>query len=173
MLTLKQTNFPSAIVLLLAGLLLGACGPASQAPALISADIVYHNGNVVTGEMGQQSAEAVAVRDGRIVYVGSDADAQSFTGEETRLVDLEGNTMLPGLYDNHVHADIGRGALMEWEGGLISEVPAWVREARTIAELQAALSREADRVGPGEASLTRYYRPVRILMWVRPVIPCC
>ena len=41
--------------------------------------------------------------------------------------------MLPGLYDNHVHAGVGRGALMEWEGGLISEVPAWVREALRAA----------------------------------------
>ena len=49
--------------------------------------------------------------------------------------------MLPGLFDNHVHAGIGRGALMEWEGGLISEVPAWVREARTIEELQARYSK--------------------------------
>jgi predicted amidohydrolase YtcJ len=162
----KQTILGSAMLPILTVLMLGACGPTSRTPALISADIVYHNGNVLTGATGHPSAEAVAVRGGRIIYVGADADALSLTDDETRLVDLEGNTMLPGLFDNHVHAGIGRGALMEWEGGLISEVPAWVREARAISELQAAISREADKLGAGEwiiGALSREVWPNQIL----------
>jgi len=167
MFALQQINLARTTLSLLAGLLLGACGPASRAPVLISADIVYHNGNVVTGDTGRPTAEAVAVRDGLIIYVGSDADTLSLTGEGTRLVDLEGNTMLPGFFDNHVHAGIGRGALMEWEGGLISEVPAWVREARAIPELQAAITREAEKLGPGEPIVGALSREV----WPNQILP--
>ncbi|MDH3692762.1 MAG: amidohydrolase, partial [Gammaproteobacteria bacterium] len=124
------------------------------------------NGSVYTGLSGEP-VEAVAIRDGKIVAVGAATDVLAFAGDETRLVDLGGNVMLPGLFDNHVHADIGRGALMEWEGGLISEVPAWVREARTIAELQAALSREADRVGPGETIVGALSREI----WPNQILP--
>jgi hypothetical protein len=143
-----------------------ACTPvADKAPAL-PADVIYVNGSVYTGVAGERE-EAVAVRQGKIIAVGTTADMVVFEGPETRVIDLSGNTMLPGFYDNHVHADIGRGALMEWEGGLISAVPAWVREARTIAELQEALSREADRVGPSEAIVGALSREI----WPNQILP--
>lgn len=143
-----------------------ACSPVADNPPALPADAVYVNGSVYTGLSGEP-AEAVAIRDGKIVAVGAATDVLAFAGDETRLVDLGGNVMLPGLFDNHVHADIGRGALMEWEGGLISEVPAWVREARTIAELQAALSREAGRVGPGETIVGALSREI----WPNQILP--
>jgi len=71
-------------------------------------------------------------------------------GDSTQLVDLDGATLLPGFFDNHVHADAGRALLMEWKGGLITRVPEWVREATSIAELQDALRREAAAREPGE-----------------------
>jgi predicted amidohydrolase YtcJ len=48
-------------------------------------------------------AEAIAMRDGRIVFVGSDRDAAAYRGPRTRLIDLGGKTVLPGLIDAHVH----------------------------------------------------------------------
>lgn len=143
-----------------------ACSPVADNPPALPADAVYANGSVYTGLSGEP-VEAVAIRDGKIVAIGAATDVLAFAGDETRLIDLGGNVMLPGLFDNHVHADIGRGALMEWEGGLISEVPAWVREARTIAELQAALSREADRVGPGETIVGALSREI----WPNQILP--
>jgi predicted amidohydrolase YtcJ len=112
------------------------------------ADIVYHNANVITGASGNLPVTAVAVLDGKILAVGSDADIKGMVVDTAEFVDLQGYTMLPGLYDNHVHAGIGRSALMEWEGGLIEEVPAWVREARTTEDLIEAIAREATRLGP-------------------------
>ena len=85
----------------------------------------------------------------------------------TEIVDLRGYTMLPGLFDNHVHAGIGRSSLMEWEGGLISEVPAWVREARTIEDLQQALAKEADRLGSDEWIIGALSREV----WPNEILP--
>ena len=130
--------------------LLAACNVSVDTTTTpLPADTLYVNGNVVTGVEGAAPVSAVAVRDGWIIAVGDEVDISHFADEATERVDLSGDTMLPGLNDNHVHAGIGRSALMEWKGGLISEVPVWVRESRTIAELQTALAREAARVGPG------------------------
>lgn len=140
-----------ATVLISTGI--AACGDgAKQSHPLppLAADIVYENGNIITGVPGGARPEVVGVRGDRIVYVGSGAGAAAFISEKTRRIDLAGNTMLPGLYDNHVHAGIDREPLMAWEGGLISAVPEWVREARSIEELQDALRKEASRRGPGE-----------------------
>jgi len=53
-------------------------------------------------------AEAVAIRDGKIVFVGSNRDAESYRGAETEVIDVEGGTILPGLVDSHVHiAELG------------------------------------------------------------------
>ncbi len=146
----RRTDIRIVIAAHLALLLTGCAEPleSERAPA---ADTIYVNAQVYTGAPADARgrATAVAVRDGRIVFVGDEGGAHRLAGAGTAIVDLAGAMLLPGLFDNHVHAGVGRGALMEWEGGLISEIPLWVREARTIEELQVALQREADRVGPG------------------------
>lgn len=137
-------------------------GPADA----MFADTVYVNANVITGVPGERGVRAVAIHDGRILGTGSDAEMLQFAGSDTAVVDLEGNTLLPGFNDNHVHAGVDEDSLMEWKGGLISEVPAWVREARTIADLQAAIAREAAKLGPGEwivGALSREIWPNQIL----------
>jgi hypothetical protein len=126
-----------------------SCDPVQVLSSNTPPDLIYHNGNVITGVSSNYRVEAVAVLDGRIVGVGSDSDVLELASTVTQLVDLGGNTMLPGLFDNHVHADAGRVLLMEWKGGLISKVPDWVREATTIPELQDALRRESEIVPNG------------------------
>jgi predicted amidohydrolase YtcJ len=133
-------------------LLLAGCTDPLEPRRAVSPDVIYVNASVYTGVSPEDLTDptAVAVHDGRIVFVGTTEEALALRADTTTVVDLGGAMMLPGLFDNHVHAGIGREGLMEWEGGLISEIPLWVREARTIEELQAALSREAERLGPGE-----------------------
>jgi predicted amidohydrolase YtcJ len=130
--------------------LLGACDSAQVTAVATPPDTIYHNGNVISGVVDAAPAEAVAVLDGRILRVGSNANILAMASDESELIDLDGNTMLPGLFDNHVHANANRPLLMEWKGGLISQVPDWVREATTIPELQDALRRESANVGDGE-----------------------
>ena len=125
-----------------------SCEP-SQNDAVV-ADTVFYNGVVYTGVEGDASIEAVAVRNSIIVALGSDQKMLALAGADARTVDLGGNYLFPGFFDNHVHAGINRSSLMEWKGGLISAVPEWVREARTIPELQQAIEREAEQVDPGE-----------------------
>ena len=68
-----------------------------------SADIVFKNGNVYTASDKAPQAEAIAVKADRIVFVGSNAAAQKYVGAQTRVVDLKGNTVLPGFTDSHQH----------------------------------------------------------------------
>ncbi len=67
------------------------------------ADLVLQNGTIWTVNDRNPRAEAIAARNGRIVYVGSDATAAQYIGPNTRVVDLEGRFVTPGFYDNHVH----------------------------------------------------------------------
>jgi hypothetical protein len=67
------------------------------------ADLIFINGNVYTVNDKQPHAEAVAVKMDRIVFVGSNAAAKKYQGAKTRVVDLQGATVLPGLTDAHYH----------------------------------------------------------------------
>jgi predicted amidohydrolase YtcJ len=68
-----------------------------------AADIIFKNGNVYTVNEQQPKAEAVAVKGDRIIFVGSNSDAQKYIGRNTRILDLHGNTVVPGMTDAHHH----------------------------------------------------------------------
>ncbi len=65
--------------------------------------VIFHNGSILTIESGQPKAQAVAIRDGRILAVGSDEDILALQGRDTRVVDLEGSALMPGFVDAHTH----------------------------------------------------------------------
>jgi predicted amidohydrolase YtcJ len=75
----------------------------NRLPAAEPADLILRNGNVYTVNDKQPQAEAIAVKDGRIVSVGSNDTAELFHGTQTRVIDLRGRTVLPGLTDSHCH----------------------------------------------------------------------
>lgn len=68
-----------------------------------TADLVFKNGNVYTASDRQPKAEAIAVKGDRVIFVGSNRDAQKYVGKTTRVIDLNGKTLLPGLTDAHHH----------------------------------------------------------------------
>ncbi|MEN3371361.1 MAG: hypothetical protein V7609_3504 [Verrucomicrobiota bacterium] len=68
-----------------------------------TAQTVFINGNIYTMNERQPRAEAIAVQGSRIVFVGSNADAKKYQGAETRVIDLAGKTVVPGLTDSHCH----------------------------------------------------------------------
>lgn len=72
-------------------------------PVAETADVVFKNGNIYTVNESQPHAEAIAVKAGRIVFVGSNSDAKKYEGKATRVVDLRGRTVVPGLTDSHNH----------------------------------------------------------------------
>lgn len=77
-----------------------AAQEAGQQPP---ADIVFRGGGVYTVDAARSWADAVAVRAGRIVYVGADAGLKPWIGPQTRSIDLQGKMLLPGFHDSHVH----------------------------------------------------------------------
>lgn len=68
-----------------------------------TADMIFLNGNIYTANEKQPRAEAIAVKGDRIVFVGSNADAQKFRAANTQLIDLHGKTVTPGFTDSHCH----------------------------------------------------------------------
>ncbi len=99
--------------------LIGAAGlgatvisQAPQAPAPVPADLVLRGGRIITLDDRTPSAQALAARDGAIVALGSDADIARFVGPNTQVVDLAGQTAIPGFIEGHGHFNgIGEGKL--------------------------------------------------------------
>jgi predicted amidohydrolase YtcJ len=96
---------------------------AANAPA----DRVYRNGTVFTADSHGVIADAVAIREGRIIYVGSNEGAVPFIGPSTKVIDLKGRFLMPGLVDGHMHP---------LEAGLKLQKCSLNYESLTVAELQ-------------------------------------
>ena len=87
----------------LLSLLPAVFGCSAREPAGEVADTVYTNGKIYTVDKAQPWAEAVAIKDGRFLVVGSDADVEAVTGDGTEVVDLGGSFAMPGIGDTHIH----------------------------------------------------------------------
>lgn len=111
-----------------------ACAPAAE-----PADLVLKNATVYTADDARPTAEAIAVTGGRIVFVGSNADVARYEGADTRILDLTGRTVLPGLVDAHYHLS-GVGAR---EMGLNLEGTA------SLDEMLARVKERVDQTAPG------------------------
>ncbi len=80
---------------------------AAAARAPVPADLVLLSAKIWTGDPARPSAQALAVRQGRIVAAGTDADIEAFRGAATRVVEGRGRRVLPGLIDAHTHMSMG------------------------------------------------------------------
>lgn len=100
------------------------------------ADTLYTGGPILTINDDQPTAEAVAVKDGRILAVGALADLVEHQGDATEIFDLDGRTMVPGFVDSHGHVVFG--GLQALSANLLSPPDG---EVTDIASLQATLSK--------------------------------
>ncbi|WDH20606.1 amidohydrolase [Pseudomonas chlororaphis] len=75
--------------------------------AMAATDLVLFNGQVFTADRAQPMAQALAVADGKVLQVGSDAQIKALIETGTRVIDLGGKTLMPGLIDSHSHAIFG------------------------------------------------------------------
>jgi len=75
--------------------------------AMAATDLVLFNGQVFTADRAQPKAQALAVADGKVLQVGSDAQIKALIETGTRVIDLGGKTLMPGLIDSHSHAIFG------------------------------------------------------------------
>lgn len=88
---------------LLGTYLVGAALASSSAFAQSPADLILRNGRIYTVDDSRPVASALVVRGDRIVFAGSDGEAMTYRGRFTRVLDLEGKTVLPGFADAHIH----------------------------------------------------------------------
>jgi predicted amidohydrolase YtcJ len=108
-------------------------------PAPIVADTIYSGGTILTMDDAQPTAEAVAVKDGRILSVGSLDEMNAFDGDGTESFNLDGRTMVPGFVDSHGH--VVMGGLQALSANLLAPPDGQVTD---IASLKATLSAWAE-----------------------------
>lgn len=84
-------------------LTLAACGDDKYEQTR-SADLIFESGSVYTMDPKLPEAEAVAVKEGKIVYVGDDTGLKEWRGKDTQIINLKGKMLLPGFVDTHNHA---------------------------------------------------------------------
>ncbi len=127
--------------------------PFLMAPTAVchaqAADRVYLNGNIYTVDEGFTTASALAVRDGRFIYVGDDAGVQTHIGPTTFLFDLEGKTVIPGLHDAHVHIRYGERELYPRTPDIRAGLGEWASVERMQEVIRHAMATgEGMRPGP-------------------------
>ena len=99
----------------------------STTPQSAPADLILLNGTIITVDPRDSIAEAMAIRDGRITFVGRSTDARRLAGEKTRVIDLAGRTATPGLIDTHVHFSESADSLDLGDARSMDDVIAKVR----------------------------------------------
>jgi predicted amidohydrolase YtcJ len=97
--------------------LLAVFALGSMAAQAQTADLILHNGKILTVDKNFSTAEAVAVSGNKIAAVGSDADVMKLKGSNTQVIDLKGKTVVPGLIDSHRHM---YSAAEQTYGGLLT-----------------------------------------------------
>jgi predicted amidohydrolase YtcJ len=101
-------------------------------------DVLIFNAHVVTMDRKQPTAEAIAIRGSRVVWVGSSAEAQKFSSGAVRRMDLHGATVLPGIIDAHTHLlSLGQSLLKLNLKGVATEQEAIVRVKQKVAATTA------------------------------------
>jgi len=129
------------VLLLISAAMLLACGesrsPAAPHPV---ADLVLTNGNVVTIDTQNPTAAAIAITNDRITAVGSAAEIAAYIGETTEVIDLTGQTAIPGLIEGHGHFTSFGGSLMILD----------FRYAKSFAEIVTQVAGAVNETEPGE-----------------------
>jgi len=105
----------------------------------VMADTVYVNGNIYTVDEDFSKAQAIAIKGQYIIGVGSNEDVKRFVGESTKVIDLQGKTVIPGLIEGHMH--------YPGEGQKLLQLDLFWKPKDVIL---AAVKAEADRLPDGE-----------------------
>jgi predicted amidohydrolase YtcJ len=123
-----------------------------------TADLIFVNGNIYTANEKQPRAEAIAVKGDRIVLVGSNAEAKKLQAAATRVIDLHGETVLPGMTDAHYHF-VGVG---------LREMSLNLEGITNLEDFLAKVKARVDQAKPGEWVTGRGWIET---FWQPPVFP--
>lgn len=122
--------------------LLPAVVSAALSPGL-APDLVLHGGNIRTVDKDDNVAEAMAIKGDRIAMVGTDRDVLETVGPDTRVIDLAGRTVIPGIIDSHIHA-FGYGM------HITRHVMFSTGEQLTVQGMLKEIAERAESLEPGE-----------------------
>jgi hypothetical protein len=129
----------AALTLLIVALSLFAVF-AQKEEKVLPADLLFKNGNIYTVNDDQPKAEALAVQYGKIVFVGSNADAKKYEVKGVKVVDLKGRTVVPGLTDAHYHLS----------GVGFREMNLNLEGTTSLQDFLAKVKARVDRAKPGD-----------------------
>ena len=120
----------------------GSQAQSSQAfEPVCHADTILYNGKIVTADKSFAITQAVAIRDGKFLSVGSNKKIRAQAGPNTKVIDLKGKMVLPGLIDSHPHLVTG---------ALNTEITVVVSGLRSIGEIKKRIADAARIKAPGE-----------------------
>jgi predicted amidohydrolase YtcJ len=125
-----------------------SCSSLDQA-----ADTVYQNGNVYTVDANNSVRQALAVRDGKIIYVGTNEGVASFIGPATSVTDLKGRVLMPGLVDGHLHPIMGGGIELSCNLHYAA-----LTKQQVISQLQTCLNNDKDNRADNWLSVYAWFR---------------
>lgn len=146
---MRTLTLGAAGVALLASLVALGCGDSTP----LVADTVLSNGYVYTVDGQDSVKEAVAVRNGSIVYVGSTAGVQHLIGPDTQVIDLGGRMLMPGFVDSHLHSLAGGRAALQCN---LNYAP--LSQAQMQATIQACLDASSDKEPDGWLEVVNWDR---------------
>ena len=102
------------------------------------ADLVLYNANVLTLDEQRPRAQLVAVKEGKIIWVGNNDDAENFIVQKRRKIDCQGKTLIPGFNDAHCHVSALASSLLS--------VDCSPSSVSSIADIQALIRDQGDRI---------------------------
>jgi len=111
---------------------------------LLSADLIIINGKIVTVDKEFSIAQAVAIKDGKIIAVGKNEDIKELAGKNTKVLDFKGKTVLPGINDTHIHA------VAYWGTRPPLAVEIGYPVVKSISDIVKAVADKVKTVKPGE-----------------------
>jgi predicted amidohydrolase YtcJ len=124
------------VFLLESSVIKAASPPPGRAP-----DLILAHGTVLTVDARDTVAQAIAIRDGKVLKVGTDAAVLALAGPHTTIVDLHGRTATPGLIDTHVHIA---------DGGVAEVTAIDLGDATSVVEIVQRVRTKASQLKPGE-----------------------
>ena len=124
------------------------------------ADLILLNGKIVTVNKAFAISEGVAVADNKIMAVGSDSEMRNLSGLRTRIIDLHGKTVIPGLIDSHLHP----------ESASVSELQSKIPDVHDMDELLGWIKNQSKIKSQGEWIILPKFFPTRLTEMRQPTL---
>ncbi len=131
------------------------------------ADIAFKNGKVITVNEKDEIAQALAVKGNKIVFVGSNSDVDSIINEDTKVIDLKGRSLMPGIIDSHFHPILAGFIGLEMDAAMIDTT---FKNCKSLAQMLDLLKQAVSIKKPGQWVSMMGYEPLLLPEQRHPTI---